>query len=139
MVLTSEDDKAMLVKADIFRGVLASLYRVPINPSLLAAFLTFWNIESHTLLTAQGEMGYPLLAMYDSMGLPISGHLYHEFIPLFSAVSGTVKTLHSIYAELWLLHAKNDDLVTVQEWVDHFLGEDIIALFILSFINSFSI
>lgn len=123
IMLTSEDDKAMLLKSDIFRGVLASLYRVPINPSLLAAFLTFWNTEGHTLLTAQGEMGYPLIAIYDSMGLPISGHLYQEFIPQVSAVSGVVKTLHSIYADLWLALAEGQNLVTVPEWLDHFLGK----------------
>lgn len=123
MMLVSDDDKQMLLKADIFRGVLASLYCVPTNPSLLAAFLTFWNIEGHTLLTAQGEMGYPLLTMYDSMGLPISGHLYEEFIPPCSAVSGVLKTLHSIYVDIWLLHAKGNDVVTVSEWVDHFLGK----------------
>ncbi|TVU45680.1 hypothetical protein EJB05_05175, partial [Eragrostis curvula] len=125
MMLVSEDDKQMLLKADIFRGVLASLYRIPINSSLLAAFLTFWNVEGHTLLTAQGEMGYPLLTMYDSMGLPISGHLYQEFIPPASAVSSVVKSLHSIYAELWLLHAEKKDLVTVEQWIDHFLGEEL--------------
>lgn len=137
MMLTSEDDKSMLFRADIFRGVLASLYRVPINSSLLAAFLIFWNIEGHTLLTAQGEMGYPLLVMYDSMGLPISGHIYEEFIQTFSAVSGMVKALHSIYAELWLLHAKDNNLVTMQEWVDHFLGNNIIVL--LTYLTSTSI
>ena len=68
----------MLPKADIFRGVLASLYHIPINTSLLAAFLTFWNTEGHNLVTTQGEMGYPLIAMYDAMGIPISGHLYEE-------------------------------------------------------------
>jgi hypothetical protein len=132
MMLISEDDKPMLHKADIFRGVLASLYSVPINSSLLSAFLTFWNIEGHTLLTAQGEMGYPLLTMYDSMGLPISGHLYQEFIPPVSAVSGVIKILHSIYFELWLSHADTNDMVTVQEWVDYFLGENMITLFVLS-------
>ncbi|KAL6642427.1 hypothetical protein ACP70R_020608 [Stipagrostis hirtigluma subsp. patula] len=125
MMLSSEDDKSVLLKADIFRGVLASLYHIPINHSLLAAFLSFWNVESHTLITANGEMGYPLLAVYDSMGLPISGHLYQEFIPQVSAVTGVVKILHSIYAGLWLLHAENNDLVTIEEWVDHFLGEDL--------------
>jgi hypothetical protein len=59
MMLISEDDKPMLHKADIFRKVLASLYGVPINSSLLSAFLTFWNIEGHTLLTAQGGNGLP--------------------------------------------------------------------------------
>jgi hypothetical protein len=99
MMLISEEDKAMLLKADIFRGVLASLYRVPINSSLLAAFLTFWNTEGHTLITTQGEMGYPLIAMYDAMGLPISGHLYEDHIPPPTEISSIVKALHYAYSE----------------------------------------
>ena len=103
MMLISEEDKEMLLKADIFHGVLASLYHVPINPSLLADFLTFWNTDGHTLITSQGEMGYPLIAMYDAMGIPISGHLYEEYFPLPSEVSEIVKVLHSAYADIWVL------------------------------------
>ena len=123
MMLISEEDKAMLLKADIFRGVLASLYHIPINTSLLAAFLTFWNTEGHTLITAQGEMGYPLMAMYDAMGIPISGHLYEEYIPLESEVSGIVRVLHTAYTDIWVLHQSGSSPnVTLQNWIDHFLG-----------------
>jgi hypothetical protein len=106
MMLISQEDKAMLLQADIFRGVLASMYHIPINPSLLAAFLTFWNTEGHTLVTTQGEIGYPLIAMYDAMGIPISGHLYEEYIPIESEVSGIVRVLHTAYTDIWILNQK---------------------------------
>ena len=32
-------------------------------------------------MTTQGEMGYPLLALQDAMGIPISGRLYDEYVP----------------------------------------------------------
>uniref|UniRef100_A0ACD5TEY6 Uncharacterized protein n=1 Tax=Avena sativa TaxID=4498 RepID=A0ACD5TEY6_AVESA len=126
MMLVSAEDKEMLLKADIFRGVLASLYQIPINTSLLAAFLTFWNSEGHTLVTTQGEMGYPLIAMYDTMGIPISGHLYEEHIPLESEVSGIVRVLHTAYTDAWVLQQEGSySHVTLQSWIDHFIGEDL--------------
>jgi hypothetical protein len=124
MMLISQEDKAMLLQADIFRGVLASMYHIPINPSLLAAFLTFWNTEGHTLVTTQGEIGYPLIAMYDAMGIPISGHLYEEYIPIESEVSGIVRVLHTAYTDIWILNQKGDSsTVTLQNWLDHFIGK----------------
>ncbi|KAM0846310.1 hypothetical protein ACQ4PT_055752 [Festuca glaucescens] len=126
MMLISQEDKAMLLQADIFRGVLASIYHIPINPSLLAAFLTFWNTEGHTLVTTQGEIGYPLIAMHDAMGIPISGHLYEEYIPIESEISGIVRVLHTVYTDIWVLHQKGDSSsVTLQNWLDHFIGEDL--------------
>jgi hypothetical protein len=124
MMLVSEEDKAMLLKADIFRGVLASLYRVPINSSLLAAFLTFWNTGGHTLITTQGEMGYPLIAVYDAMGLPISGHVYEEHIPPPTEVSNVLKALHSAYIDIWMsTSTSGSGNITIVEWLDHFLGK----------------
>lgn len=60
------------------------------DPALVAAFLTYWNVDGYTLITSQGEMGYPLHTMYDAMGILISGRLYEEFIPLPSTVHGHV-------------------------------------------------
>lgn len=100
MMLVNKDDREILQRADIYRGVLASLYPCNIDPSLVAAFLTYWNVDSHTLLTSQGEMGYPLHTLSDAMGVPFVGRLYEEYIPLAPAVNGHVKSLYSIYTGL---------------------------------------
>lgn len=47
MMLVSKDDQMILKKVGIFRGVLASIYRHHSDPSLAAAFLTYWNIDTH--------------------------------------------------------------------------------------------
>uniref|UniRef100_A0ACD5ZA90 Uncharacterized protein n=1 Tax=Avena sativa TaxID=4498 RepID=A0ACD5ZA90_AVESA len=153
MMLVSAEDKEMLLKADIFRGVLASLYQIPINTSLLAAFLTFWNSEGHTLVTTQGEMGYPLIAMYDTMGIPISAYTdawvlqqegSYSHVTLQSWIDhfigedlgATVKTqapmprivrvLHTAYTDAWVLQQEGSySHVTLQSWIDHFIGEDL--------------
>ena len=76
-------------------------------------------------------MGYPLIAMYDAMGIPISGHLYEEYIPLESEVSGIVRILHSAYADIWVLHQNGSSPnVTLQSWIDHFIG-NIISVILL--------
>uniref|UniRef100_A0A0E0LWN0 Aminotransferase-like plant mobile domain-containing protein n=1 Tax=Oryza punctata TaxID=4537 RepID=A0A0E0LWN0_ORYPU len=123
MMLVNPEDREYLKKADIFRGVFASLYQCYIDPSLVAAFLTYWNVDGHTLITSKGEMGYPLHTMYDAMGIPISGRLYEEFIPAPSTFHGYVQTLHSIYIDVCPLKLKKGPgLVTVAAWVNHFFG-----------------
>jgi hypothetical protein len=41
----------MLLKADMFCGDLASMHHIPMDASVLVAFLTFWNVQGHTLVT----------------------------------------------------------------------------------------
>uniref|UniRef100_A0A0E0PXJ0 Aminotransferase-like plant mobile domain-containing protein n=1 Tax=Oryza rufipogon TaxID=4529 RepID=A0A0E0PXJ0_ORYRU len=79
---------------------MASIYRCHVDPLLVAAFLTYWNIDAHTLITSQGEMGYPLHTLYDAMGISFSGRLYEEYIPLPSTSCEHVQILHSIYVSL---------------------------------------
>jgi hypothetical protein len=43
MMLVSGEDEDILQKTDVFRGVLASLYHFQADPSLVAAFLTYWK------------------------------------------------------------------------------------------------
>lgn len=125
MMLVNRDDKEILKKVGIFRGVLASIYRCRSDPSLVAAFLTYWNIDGHTLLTSRGEMGYPLHTISDAMGIPITGRVYEEFIPLPSAVHGHVRTLQAIYASLCPTILKPcHGLVTIFEWTDHFFNDE---------------
>ena len=80
-VLISKFEKGLLERAGIVKGVLASLYQVENCWPLLEAFISFWNSDGHTIVTSQGEMGYPLLALQDAMGIPISGRLYDEYVP----------------------------------------------------------
>jgi hypothetical protein len=75
MMLVNKEDHEILQKAGIFRGVLASIHHCKVDPSLVAAFLTYWDIDGHTLLTSQGEMGFPLHTISDAMGIPIVGRL----------------------------------------------------------------
>ncbi|KAL6908159.1 hypothetical protein ACP4OV_002329 [Aristida adscensionis] len=134
MMLINDEDKTIMERAGIFRGVLASLYRCHIDPSLAAAFLTYWNIDAHTVLTSQGEMGYPLHTVSDALGIPFAGRLYEEFIPLPSAVRGHVKTLQAIYASLSPVAMKpGPGLVTLVDWVNHFFDDKADSLGSLSF------
>jgi hypothetical protein len=80
MMLLSQEDIEYFRRADIDRGIMASIYHCHIDSSLVAAFLTYWNIDGHTLITSQGEMGYPLHTVYDAMGIPFSGRLYEEYM-----------------------------------------------------------
>jgi hypothetical protein len=121
MMLLNQEDLEYFRKADIDRGIMASIYHCHIDSSLVAAFLTYWNIDGHTLITSQGEMGYPLHTVYDAMGIPFSGRLYEEYIPLPGAVQGHVKTLYSIYADMCPLKlTQKPGLVTIDAWVEHF-------------------
>uniref|UniRef100_A0A0E0L0B2 Aminotransferase-like plant mobile domain-containing protein n=1 Tax=Oryza punctata TaxID=4537 RepID=A0A0E0L0B2_ORYPU len=95
MLMVNLYERVYLKKACVTLGIMASIYKCQIDPSLVAAFLTYWNVDGHTLVTSQGEMGYPLHTMYDVMGIPISGCLYEEFIPLPSTVRGYVQTYHN--------------------------------------------
>lgn len=47
-MLMNPGDSAYLKKAGIFRGVMASIYKCQIEPTLVAAFLTYWNVDGHT-------------------------------------------------------------------------------------------
>nr|BAC80075.1 hypothetical protein [Oryza sativa Japonica Group] len=124
MLMVNPYDRTYLKKAGVLRGIMASIYKCKIDPSLVAAFLTYWNMDGHTLLTSQGEMGYPLHTMYDVMGIPISGRLYEEFIPLSSTVRGHVQTLHNIYVEECPLQLnEGPGIVTIATWVNHFFGD----------------
>uniref|UniRef100_A0A0E0Q5Z8 Aminotransferase-like plant mobile domain-containing protein n=1 Tax=Oryza rufipogon TaxID=4529 RepID=A0A0E0Q5Z8_ORYRU len=124
MLMVNPYDRTYLKKAGVLRGIMASIYKCKIDPSLVAAFLTYWNVDGHTLLTSQGEMGYPLHTMYDAMGIPISGRLYEEFIPLSSTVRGHVQTLHNIYVEECPLQLnEGPGIVTIATWVNHFFGD----------------
>lgn len=71
-MLLSEMEKGFLKRASVLDGVLASLYQVKVCWPLLQAFISFWNSDGHTLVTPQGEMGYPLLALQGAMSIPIS-------------------------------------------------------------------
>lgn len=129
MLLVNPEESGCLKKAGIFRGVMASIYKCQKDPALVAAFLTYWNVDGHTLITSQGEMGYPLHTMYDAMGILISGHLYEEFIPLPSTVHGHVQTLHNIYADQCPLQLnEGPGLVTISTWVNHFFGNDPVSI-----------
>ncbi|EEC81772.1 hypothetical protein OsI_25460 [Oryza sativa Indica Group] len=124
MLMVNPYDRTYLKKAGVLRGIMASIYKCKIDPSLVAAFLTYWHVDGHTLLTSQGEMGYPLHTMYDAMGIPISGRLYEEFIPLSSTVRGYVQTLHNIYVEECPLQLnEGPGIVTIATWVNHFFGD----------------
>jgi hypothetical protein len=124
IMLVNKEDREALQKTDIFRGVLASIYHCEVDPSLVAAFLTHWNIDGHTLLTSQGEMGFPLHTISDAMGIPIVGRLYEEFIPLEPAMCGHVESLYAIYSNLCPVDMKpGSGLVTISTWVDHFLDD----------------
>jgi len=98
MMLVNKEDREILQKTDIFRGVLASIYHCEVDPSLVAAFLSYWNIDGHTLLSSQGEIGFPLHTISDAMGIPIVGRLYEEFIPLEPAMRGHVESLYAVYS-----------------------------------------
>ena len=103
---------------------MASIYQCRVDPCLVAAFLTYWNVHGHTLITTQGEMGYPLHTVYDAMGIPISGGLYEEYIPLPSTGRGHVRTLYSIYADLCPVNmSAGAGLVTISAWVDNFFDD----------------
>ncbi|KAM0886480.1 hypothetical protein ACQ4PT_029601 [Festuca glaucescens] len=68
-------------------------------------------------------MGYPLIAMHDAMGLPISGHLYEEHIPPSTEISSIVKDLHYAYSEIFISDsASSSGTITINEWLDHFLA-----------------
>lgn len=124
MLMVNPYDRTYLKKAGVLRGIMASIYKCKIDPSLVAAFLTYWNVDGHTLVTSQGEMGYPLHTMYDAMGIPISGRLYEEFIPLPSTARGHVQTLHNIYVEECPLQLnEGPGIVTIATWVNHFFGD----------------
>ncbi|ONM62964.1 hypothetical protein ZEAMMB73_Zm00001d000217 [Zea mays] len=124
MMLVNHEDRSMLQKSDIYRGVLASLYCFQADPSLVAAFLTYWNVDGHTLVTSQGEMGYPLHTISDAMGIPISGRLYEEFIPPCSDVHGHLETLYAIYASLCPSELQpGPGLVSLTAWLDHFFDD----------------
>lgn len=97
MMLVNQEDCEYLIRADIIRGVMASIYQCHVDPSLVVAFLTYWNVDVHTLITSQGEMGYPLNTLYDAMDISFSGRLYEEYIPLPSTSCEHVQILHSIY------------------------------------------
>uniref|UniRef100_A0A0E0P704 Aminotransferase-like plant mobile domain-containing protein n=1 Tax=Oryza rufipogon TaxID=4529 RepID=A0A0E0P704_ORYRU len=127
MLLVNLEEPACLKKAGIFRGLMASIYKCQKDPALVAAFLTYWNVDGHTLITSQAEMGYPLHTMYDAMGILISGRLYEEFIPLPSTVHG--HTLHNIYADQCPLQLnEGPGLVTISTWVNHFFGNDPVSI-----------
>lgn len=120
MMLVNQEDCEYLIRADIIRGVMASIYRCHVDPLLVAAFLTYWNVDAHTLITSQGEMGYPLHTLYDAMGISFSGRLYEEYIPLPSTSCEHVQILHSIYVSLCPSQLHNSGLVTISTWIDHF-------------------
>jgi hypothetical protein len=125
MMLVNDEDRDILQKSDVLRGILASLYCFQADPSLIAAFLTYWNLDGHTLVTSQGEMGYPLHTIPDAMGIPISGRLYEEFIPLPSDVHGDLETLYAIYIGLCPTELQpRPGLVNLSDWMGHFFGED---------------
>jgi hypothetical protein len=74
-------------------------------------------------------MGYPLIAVYDAMGLPISGHVYEEHIPPPTEVSNVLKALHSAYADIWMsTSTSGSGNITIVEWLDHFLGKTVRAI-----------
>jgi hypothetical protein len=124
MMLLNQEDLEYFRKADIARGIMASIYHCHVDFSLVAAFLTYWNVDGHTLITSQGEMGYPLHTIYDAMGIPFSGRLYEEYIPLPGTVRGQVKTLYSIYADMCpLKRTPKPGLVTIDAWVEHFFDD----------------
>uniref|UniRef100_A0A0E0MWB2 Aminotransferase-like plant mobile domain-containing protein n=1 Tax=Oryza rufipogon TaxID=4529 RepID=A0A0E0MWB2_ORYRU len=107
------EDSAYLKKAGIFRGVMASIYKCQINPVLVAAFLTYWNVDGYTLITSQGGMGYPLHTMYDAIG-------HTNF---------WTPTLHNIYADECPLQLnEGPGLVTIATWVNHFFGNDPVSI-----------
>ncbi len=63
------------------------------------------------------------------LGIPISGRLYEEFIPLPSTVHGHVQTLHNIYADECPLQLnEGPGLVTIATWVNHFFGNDPVSI-----------
>ncbi|KAL6597780.1 hypothetical protein ACP70R_046585 [Stipagrostis hirtigluma subsp. patula] len=122
MMLLNREDREFLQRADVYRGILASIYRCRADASLVAAFLTFWNVDGHTLLTSQGEMGYPLHTIYDAMGIPFTGRLYEEFIPLSSTFCSHVRSLHTIYANC-MVAKSGEGSVTISAWVSHFFDD----------------
>uniref|UniRef100_A0A0E0KEV4 Aminotransferase-like plant mobile domain-containing protein n=1 Tax=Oryza punctata TaxID=4537 RepID=A0A0E0KEV4_ORYPU len=101
MLLVNPEDSAYLTKAGIFRGVMASIYKCQIQPALVAVFLIYLNVNGHTLITNQGEMGYPLQCY---------GH------PSFWT------PLRRIYPATIHCSWPFPGLVPIATWVDHFFG-----------------
>jgi len=73
-------------------------------------------------------MGYPLLALQDAMGIPISGRLYDEYVPDNATTDPITRELFAAYAELcWRQNGDGSkepqSTVSIAEWVDYFLGD----------------
>lgn len=133
MMLLNTEDRAILEKADILRRVLASLYSCDIDTPLVATFLTYWNTDGQTLVTSQGQMGYPLNTISDMMGIPIIGRSYEEFIPSAPITRGCIGSLYAIYAGLCHVDMKpGPGLVTISHWTDHFIDDQANSLDISS-------
>lgn len=82
----------------------------------------FWNSEGHTLVTSQGEVGFPLLALHDSTGIPISGRAYDEYVPESCFKDELVALLFSAYATIQKnkleSNKEGDILVSLAKWID---------------------
>jgi hypothetical protein len=70
-------------------------------------------------------MGYPLHTLPNAMGIPISGRLYEEFIPLPSDICGDLETLYAAYVGLCPTELQPGlGLVSLSDWLDQFFYED---------------
>lgn len=127
-MLISEYERNRLDQAGILKGVLACIYRVNLSWPLIQAFISFWDSDGHTLVTAQGEMGYPLMVIQEAMGIPISGRVYDEYAPEDNVNDKVARELFKAYAELsWRNNGKNPNSVRrpvlITDWVDYFLED----------------
>ena len=99
-MLISEYERNRLDQAGILKGVLACIYRVNLSWPLIQAFISFWNSDGHTLVTAQGEMGYPLMVIQEAMGIPISGRRMMNMFERTNVNDKVAKELFAAYAVL---------------------------------------
>lgn len=77
---------------------------------------------------AQGEICYPLLALQDAIGIPISGRIYDEYVLNDATADPLARELFAAYAELcWRQNgggAKEPrGAVSAVEWINYFLDD----------------
>ncbi|KAK4411835.1 hypothetical protein Sango_0256500 [Sesamum angolense] len=106
---TSLTGASMLVVAQVYDFVYASLFTYDRNSDVIKAFYEAWCPSTNTLLTSFGELSISLWDLHTLVGLPMNGLMYDEVVPSAKELDGVDKMGRRFVRHSYksLLHAYN--------------------------------
>ncbi|KAL0290406.1 UNVERIFIED_CONTAM: hypothetical protein Sangu_2575800 [Sesamum angustifolium] len=97
----------MLVVAQVYDFVYASLFTYDRNSDVIKTFYELWCPSTNTLLMSFGELSISLWDLHTLVGLPMNGLMYDEVVPSAKELDGVDKTGRRFvpHSHKFLLHA----------------------------------